>query len=155
LRRRAEAASGPVNDSVPAWLLGTWKLVSVLSEDARTGAEVDFFGPRPIGYITYSADRRMMVLIVHGDPKPAGARATPAEADALFKSLVSYAGTFSIDGDEITHHVEVSWNESWTGTQQTRRFQLAGGRLMLETPPSPDPVDGAMSVRRMVWERPA
>jgi len=156
MRRRAEGASGPVSDSVPAWLLGTWKLVSVLREDSRSGVEVDFFGPHPIGYISYSADHRMMVVIVRGDRrKPAGVRITPAEADALMKSLVSYAGTFSIDGDEITHHVEVSWNEIWTGTRQTRRFRLAGGRLMLETPPSPDPVDGAMSVRRMVWERPA
>jgi hypothetical protein len=156
MRRRAEGASGPVSEPVPAWLLGTWRLVSVLREDSRTGAQEDFFGPHPIGYITYSADHRMMVVIVRsGRQKPAGASATAAEADALFKSLVSYAGTYSIDGDRITHHVEVSWNESWTGTQQTRLFRRDGGRLTLDTPPSPDPVDGTMSVRRMVWERPA
>ena len=153
--RPPEAAGESVNETAPDWLLGTWRLVSVLREDLRTGVKADFFGPDPIGYITYSADRRMMVVIVRSDrQKPAGARATPAEADALWKSLVSYAGTFSIDGDEITHHVEVSWNESWTGTHQTRRFRLAEGRLTLETPPSPDPVDGVMSVRSMVWERP-
>src|SRR5258705_6221331 len=155
MRRRAEGASAPVSDSVPAWLLGTWKLVSVLREDSRSGVEEDSFGPHPIGYITYSADHRMMVVIVCGNrQKPAAARVTPAEADALMKSLVSYAGTFSIDGDEITHHVEVSWNEIWTGTRQTRRFRLAGGRLKLETPASPDPVDGAMSGHRLVREAP-
>jgi len=153
--RRAETAGEPVNETAPDWLLGTWRLVSVLREDLQTGVKADFFGPDPIGYITYSADHRMMVVIVRSDrQKPAGARATAAEADALWKSLVSYAGTFSINGNEITHHVEVSWNESWTGTHQTRRFRLADGRLTLETPPSPDPVDGVMSVRSMVWESP-
>lgn len=138
----------------PDWLLGTWKLVSVTRRDATTGASVDFFGPDPIGYITYSADRRMMVVIVRsGRRKPAGPGMTPAEAEALMKSLVSYAGTFSIRGNEITHHVEVSWNETWTGTEQTRLFRRDGDRLCLDTPPSPDPVDGTMSVRSMVWER--
>jgi hypothetical protein len=28
-----------------------------------------------------------------------------------------------------------------------------GDRLTLSPPPSPDPTDGTMSVRRLVWER--
>jgi hypothetical protein len=140
--------------SLPDWLLGTWKLVSVISRDIASGATVDFFGPDPLGYISYSADGRMMAVIVRsGRQKPAGASATPAESEALLKSLVSYAGTFSISGNEITHHVELSWNESWTGTHQTRLFRFDGKRLHLDTPPSPDPVAGTMSVRSMVWER--
>ncbi len=140
----------------PDWLIGTWSLVSVTRQDIATGAKVDFIGPDPVGYISYSADHRMMVVIGRsGRKKPAGATATPAEADALMKSFVSYAGTYSIKGGEITHHVEVSWNESWSGTDQTRLFRYDGERLHLETPPSPDPVDGTVSVRSMVWKRPA
>src|SRR5258708_9057360 len=91
------------NASVPDWLLGTWKLVSVVSRDIASGATVDFFGPDPLGYITYSADHRMMVVIVRsGRQKPAGASATPAEAEALLKSLASYSGTLSISGNHIT-----------------------------------------------------
>jgi hypothetical protein len=141
-------------DPVPDWLPGTWKLVSVTSRDVATGAVADFFGRDPVGYITYGVDRRMMVVIVRsGRRKPAGASATPAEADALMKSLVSYAGTFSIRGGEITHHVELSWNEAWTGTDQTRLFRFDGRQLHLDTPPSPDPVAGTMSVRSMTWQR--
>jgi hypothetical protein len=143
------------SEPAPDWLIGTWSLVSVTRQDLATGAKVDFIGPDPVGYISYSADHRMMVVIARsGRKKPAGARATPAEAEALMKTLVSYAGTYSISGGEITHHVEVSWNESWTGTDQTRRFRHDGGRLHLDTLPSPDPVDGTMSVRSMVWKRP-
>ena len=144
----------PASDPVPDWLPGTWKLVSVASRNVATGAVVDFFGRDPLGYITYSADRRMMVVIVRsGRHKPAGTSATPAEAEALMKTLVSYAGTYSIRGDAITHHVELSWNEAWTGTDQTRLFRFDGRQLALDTPPSPDPVDGVVSVRSMVWER--
>ncbi len=96
----------------------------------------------------------MMAIIARGDrASPAGARPTTAEAEALFKSVLSYAGTYSVSGNEVTHHVDVSWNEAWTGTRQTRIFQLDGNRLQLSTPPSPDPLDGKMSVRTMVWER--
>ena len=146
--------ASPASDPVPDWLPGTWKLVAVTRRDVATGAVVDFFGRDPLGYITYGPDHRMMVVIVRGGrKKPTGASATPTEAEALMKSLVSYAGTFSIRGSEITHHVELSWNEAWTGTDQTRLFRFDGKRLCLDTPPSPDPVDGTFSVRSMAWER--
>jgi hypothetical protein len=147
---------GLSRDPVPDWLIGTWRLVSVTRHDLATGAKADYIGPDPVGYINYSADRRMMVVIARsGRKKPAGAAATAAEADALMKSFVSYAGTYSIRGNEITHHVQASWNESWRGTDQTRLWRYDGARLHLDTPPSPDPVDGTVSVRSMVWERPA
>jgi lipocalin-like protein len=134
-------------------LIGTWKLVSAVRED-MAGHKVDQLGPSPTGYINYAPDGRMMALIARGArTKPAGAQPTPPEVDALFKSMLSYAGTYTIDGDEVTHHVDVSWNESWTGTKQTRVFRFDGERLQLATKPSPDPVDGVMSVRRMVWEK--
>ena len=134
-------------------LTGTWTLVSAVRED-MAGHTVDQLGPSPTGYINYAPDGRMMALIARSERrKPAGAQATQAEAEALFKSMLSYAGTYTIDGNEVTHHVDVSWNESWTGTKQTRVFRFDGERLQLATKPSPDPVDGVMSVRRMVWER--
>jgi hypothetical protein len=135
-------------------LIGTWRLVSVVNQDAATGEESDLFGPNPIGYLNYAPDGRMMVVQVRSDRrKPAGPVPTPAEAEALFRSVLSYAGTYTVDGNEVTHHVEISWNESWAGTKQTRTFRLEGDRLHLSMPPSPNPVDGRMGVRSIVWER--
>jgi hypothetical protein len=135
-------------------LIGTWKLVSAEREEIPSGAKVDQLGPNPTGYINYAPDGRMIAIIARGDrARPAGARPTQAEAEALHKSVLSYAGTYTIDGNAVTHHVDISWNESWTGTQQTRIFHLEGERLHLTTQPSPDPLDGRMSVRRMVWEK--
>src|SRR5262245_56675758 len=118
--------------------IGTWKLVAAVNEDAATGEKTDLFGPDPIGYLSYGADGRMMAIQVRSDrKKPAAAVPTAAEADALFKSLLSYAGTYTIDGNEVTHHVDISWNESWTGTRLTRKFRLEGNRLICPCHPHP------------------
>jgi len=67
--------------------------------------------------------------------------------------MVSYTGTYEVRGDTIVHHVDVSWNETWTGTEQTRFYKFDGDRLSLATTPSVDPVEGKMSIRTLVWER--
>jgi hypothetical protein len=135
-------------------LIGTWKIVSVVNEDAATGEKTDLFGPDPVGYINYGPDGRMMVIQVRSDrPKPAGAVATAGEAEALFRSLLAYGGTYTIADDEVTHHVDISWNESWTGTKQTRKFRFEGNRLHLSLPLSPNPVDGRMGVRTVTWQK--
>jgi hypothetical protein len=135
-------------------LIGTWKLVSVVSEDVETGETSDFFGPGPKGYITYSPDGRMMVINVRSDRvQPRGPNPSPDEAADLFRSVLAYGGEFTVEGDEITHHVDISWNEVWTGTKQSRIARFEGDRIHLSTKPTPDPVSGRMSVRTMTWEK--
>ncbi|HEY8268128.1 MAG TPA: lipocalin-like domain-containing protein [Xanthobacteraceae bacterium] len=135
-------------------LLGTWKLVSAVREEIPSGRKTDFFGPDPVGYLTYSPEGRMFALIVRGDRKrPKGAVAAPSEIEALFKSAVSYTGKFTVEGNEVIHYVDASMNEAWTGTVQRRTAAFENGRLALSTPPSPDPLDGLHSVRTMTWER--
>jgi hypothetical protein len=135
-------------------LLGTWSLVSVIREEIPSGATIDLMGPNPKGFITYSADGRMVAILARGDRKmPAANTATAAEAENLFRSVISYAGTYTIAGNEVTHHVDISWNESWTGTKQVRIFKFEGNKVSLSTPVSPDPFDGKMSIRSLVWEK--
>lgn len=67
--------------------------------------------------------------------------------------MLSYGGTYKVEGNEVTHHVDIAWNQSWAGGVQTRTFTFEGDRLHLTTPVSPDPAEGKTSVRRMVWER--
>lgn len=142
------------NNPVASQLLGTWKLVSVIREEVPSGSTIDLMGPNPQGFITYSADNRMVALLVRSDRnKPEANTATAAEAENLFRSVISYAGTYTIAGNEVTHHVDISWNESWTGTKQVRIFKFEGNRLALSTPVSSDPFDGKISVRSLVWEK--
>ena len=134
-------------------LLGTWKLVSAVREEIASGAKADLFGDTPHGFLSYGPDGRMMALITRGDRTAANGRPTAAEAEALYRSMLSYAGAYSLDGDVVTHEVDISWNESFTGTRQKRHVAFDGNRLILSTPQSPDPIDGKMSVRRMTWEK--
>ena len=135
-------------------LIGTWTLVSAVREEIPSGAKSDQMGPNPHGFINYSPEGRMIALITRSDrAAPATGRATSTEAEALFRGMLSYAGTFTFDGREVTHHVDISWNESFTGGAQKRHFKLEGNRLILSTPQSHDPIDGRMSVRIMTWEK--
>ncbi|MGD0026341.1 MAG: lipocalin-like domain-containing protein [Xanthobacteraceae bacterium] len=135
-------------------LVGTWKLVAAVSEDLATGQKTNIYKAPPVGFINYGADGRVLVIVVDSDrKKPAGAVATPAEAEALFRSMAAYGGTYVVKGNQVIHHVDVSWNQTWTGTDQVRNYKFDGERLSLATAPSPDPFTGKMSVRTLVWEK--
>jgi hypothetical protein len=149
------AQAGEANPMKQA-ILGTWKLVSYIREGVLSGARSDVMGKHPSGYLNYGSDGRMMVMIVGSDRrKPAGAIATPDEAEALIKSMLAYAGTYSIDTEAktVTHHIDVSWDQARTGTDNVRSYKLEGDRLMLSTDLSADPVTGQKTVRTLVWER--
>jgi len=141
-------------DATTERLIGTWTLVSAVREEIPSGAKSDQLGPNPHGFISYSPDGRMIALITRADrTAPATGRATPTEAEALFRSMLSYAGPYTFDGRELTHHVDISWNESFTGSQQKRLVVFEGDLLKLSTPQSLDPIDGKMSVRTMTWKK--
>lgn len=100
-------------------LLGTWKLQSFTTEYQDTGQKTEPYGTRPSGYLSYGADGRMYVIVVGESRKPPTAVVpTNAETIALFNGMAAYAGTYTIEGDMVSHHVGVSWIEAWTGTTQ-------------------------------------
>jgi len=135
-------------------LVGTWKLVSAVSEELETGQKTDIYKGTPTGFITYGSDGRVMTIIVDSNrKKPAGAVATPTEAEALFRSMAAYAGTYSVRGNQLIHRPDASWNETWTGTDQVRNYKFDGNRLSLATEPSANPFTGKMSVRTLEWEK--
>ena len=135
-------------------LVGTWKLISAVSEDLSTSQKTNIYKGTPVGFITYGADGRVMTIIVDsGRKKPAANVATAAEAEALFRSMAAYAGTYTVKGNQVIHVPDVSWNETWTGTDQIRDYKFDGERLLLATAPSPNPFTGKMSVRTLVWEK--
>jgi hypothetical protein len=143
-------------NSIQQAILGTWKLLSYVREELPSGAKSDVMGAHPSGYINYGREGRMIVIIVGSDrKKPAGAVATPDEAEALITSMLAYAGTYSIDSQAktVTHHVDISWDQSRTGTDQVRSYKLEGDRLTLTTAPSTDPATGKNTVRTLIWER--
>ena len=136
-------------------LEGTWRLVSDIRTNTTTGATFETFGPRPQGFITYTRDGRLAVVIVRSDrPKPQDmGKITDAERSQLFSSMLAYAGTYTFDGKTIEHHIDVSWNEVWSGTTQIRDVKIEGDRLIYTTRPSRSPADGSVSITTMTWEK--
>jgi hypothetical protein len=67
--------------------------------------------------------------------------------------MVAYSGTYSIDGNKVTHKVEVSWNQGWNGTDQQRFIEVKDNRLTIKTPPIVSPISSKKSVNTLVWER--
>jgi hypothetical protein len=136
--------------------LGTWKLVSFVREEIPSGAKSDVMGAHPSGCINYGCDGRMMVIIVGSDrKKPVGSVATPEEAESLIRSLLAYAGAYTVDSEAktVTHHVDVSWDQSRTGESYVRTYKLDGDRLTLTTQPSKDPATGNKTVRTLIFEK--
>jgi hypothetical protein len=78
---------------------------------------------------------------------------TDAEKIGLFSSMIAYAGTYEIAGDRVVHHVDISWNEAWTGTQQVRFFRMDGDRLTITTAVAKSPRDGLEGRTIVAFER--
>jgi hypothetical protein len=136
-------------------LAGTYRLISHKSTVVATGETKDIFGKAPQGYIIYGRDGRMMVLIVKDErPKPRSLETmTDQERADLFRTMAAYSGTYDFDGKVVTHHVDVSWNQIWTGTDEVRNVRFDGRRVVLSTNPKPSFVDGKVIVGTLTWEK--
>jgi hypothetical protein len=136
-------------------LYGTWRLVSDVRQDVETGAKTDNFGKHPQGFLSYARDGRMSAIeVAEQRPKPTDlAKLADADRVALFKTMLAYAGTFSFDGKVVIHHVDVSWNNNWTGTDQVRNVRLEGNRLFITTNVQPSTIDGKPTIGILTWEK--
>jgi Lipocalin-like domain len=133
-------------------LIGTWKLVGLTRTLVATGEQIPDH-PRK-GFITFAPDHRMMTILVWADrAAPAGEIPTDRERIALHRSLISFAGTYRIMPDRLIFHVDISWNEAWTGSEQLRFCTFAGNRMTLVTEPHRSATDGEESVFTQVWEK--
>jgi hypothetical protein len=111
------------------------------------------YGEHPQGYLSYSADGRMQAIgAANGRIALAGTSPPNSERVALYDTMFAYGGTYSVLGGEVIHHVDISWNEVWTGTDQIRAFEMNGNILTL-TACIPDPVGGGETHYAVVWEK--
>jgi hypothetical protein len=140
--------------SAGAFLFGTWKMVSWTREVVGSGEKSNTFGENPVGYINYSADGRVMVIIVKNNRKgPSGLISTDSEKVELFDGLLAYGGTYTVDGENVIHHIDISWNHSWTGTDQVRFYKLDGKTLTYSAAPMKSPIDGQETAFTVIWEK--
>jgi len=138
----------------PNQLVGTYRLVSVQQTVTATGETRDMYGKTPQGYIVYGPDGRMMVLFVKDErPKPVDLATMTDQVRAdLFRSMTAYSGTYDFDGKTVIHHVDVSWNQNYTGTDQVRNVRFEGRRVILTTNVKPLSTDGKVGMSVLTFE---
>jgi hypothetical protein len=128
--------------------------LSVLHEQDWTPVKSKH-SPESEALSTYGKDGRMMVIIVRGDRPKAESieKMTDQQRAELHRLMTAYGGTYKFDGNTMEHHIDISWNELWTGTTQFRDVKKDGNRLIYTTHPAPNARDGKMSITTLVWEK--
>jgi len=135
-------------------LVGTWKLKSFVRQDVATGDRRPALGEHPDGYLGYGLDGRMYAIFVAGGRVvPAGEQPTDEERVQLHRSMIAYAGTYTIAGDRVVHHIDIAWNNARLGSDQVRFFKLVGDRLSLTTERNKSPIDGSEGFGVLEFER--
>jgi hypothetical protein len=149
--------AGVASKTVPAAgnpLFGTWKLESMVYETTASGQRSCPYGDHPDGYLGYFQDGRMYAIGVADDRlKPRGLVPTDEENTKLHGSMFAYAGTYTADGHKVVHHVDISWNQFWTGTDLVRFYKLDGNTLTITTTPAPSTIDGKEGHWILVWKK--
>jgi len=135
-------------------LVGTWRLTSNSVLTLETN-EVSYpFGENPSGYLQYSPGGHMVVFFQKGNPqKPSSAIYTDAYRAQLHKELVAYAGTYSVEGNKVTHHVVAAWLPHFIGEDQVRYTEINGNTLTIKTAPSIITLTGKQVVSTLTFEK--
>ena len=135
----------------PSPFVGTWKLASW--EVRQPDGTVHYlYGRNVVGYLIYTADGYMSAEIMDPDRQQsdpdfplevAGAQTLGDEDRArAYGTYLSYCGTYTVEGDTVTHHVKAGLIPSWTGSEQRRQCRFEQGRLIIGRGP-----------HELTWER--
>lgn len=138
-----------MTDSNP--FVGTWKLISW--EVTQPDSTIHYlYGKDVVGYLLYTADGYMAADIMNPDrqqsdphfPLELAAAQTLPEPDRAraYSTYLSYCGTYTVEGNTVTHHVKAGLIPSWTGSEQVRSFRFEGGRLIIGS-----------GNQKLIWER--
>ena len=139
-------------------LVGTWKLVSVSNVTDTGIVREEAYGRNPIGFLTYTADGRMIAILTNRERKPLskGWKVAPSEEKAeAFSTSLAYAGTFTVSGDRVTHHVEAATDPNRVNNDMVRVVvSLEGDRVTLRTAEPLAWDDGVRyAYQELVWDR--
>lgn len=132
---------------------GVWKLVGEETRDAKgqiAPGPNDRSGGR-LGYIVYDPAGYMAVTLSWPvRPTFADRQPTSEEARAAMNTYNSYWGSFAVNEatSVVTHQTFGALSPSFSGTNQERRFTIAGKRLTLRPPTA---TNGDQRI--LTWER--
>ena len=119
-------------------LIGTWRLISWVYQDAK-GDTIDYFGSTPTGILMYDSSGYMNAQLMKNERPQFQTEAmrdgTDDERINAFQSYIAYYGKYyeQVPG-EIVHVVEGSLFPNWIGSKQVRYGSMDKDKLILKTP---------------------
>ena len=144
--------ASPLHAADSGRIVGTWKLVSVVYEDAQTKERTPVLGEHPRGYQIATPEGRWIALVTAD-----GRRVPKTDEDRAkaLRTMIAYSGRYRVEGDKVITKVEVAWNEAWVGGEQIRFLRFEGDDLLhIESPPMRHPNVNDRTVRVIVtWAR--
>jgi len=133
-------------------LIGTWKLVSAGSTTKADKQRQQPYGTNPIGFLSYGDDGRVAAMISHDGRKSLSiGGGTLQEKIEAFDTFFAYAGRYTLEGEKVTHHVEISSIQNYVGKDLVRKVRFEDDRIILVTPPTS--VNGTVQTFELIWER--
>ena len=73
------------------------------------------------------------------------------EQAEAFKTFLAYAGRYTLSGDKVTHHIEISSIQNYVDRDLVRTVKFESDRIVLVTPPTP--VNGKVQIIQLTWQR--
>jgi hypothetical protein len=124
-----------------------------LEHHVDRGAKRDSLWPNPAGFLTYTADGRVTALISYDGRKSLsfGGGSLQEEQAEAFKTFLAYAGRYTLSGDKVTHHIEISSIQNYVDKDLVRSVKFQGDQIILVTPPTP--VNGKVQTVELIWQR--
>ena len=116
-------------------------MTSWVTRDVATGERQDALGQNPRGSVVYTPERVTFLVLKNNRLRPGRFPPSDEEKIALFDTMFAYSGSYTVESDRVIHHVDMSWNEAWSGTEQVRCC------------PARNPFDGREVVHEVTYER--
>jgi hypothetical protein len=142
------------NDS----LVGTWKLLSASTRTSSGERDGTPYGVDPVGFLTYTGDGRVTALISYGGRKRLSVLSVGGEPQSqieeqaeAFKTFLGYAGWYTLTGDKVIHHIEISSIQNYVDKDLARTVKFEDDRITLLTPPTS--VNGKIQTVELIWQR--
>jgi len=97
----------------------------------------------------------MVAFLSEANPlKPTSFPFTDAERARIHKGIFgAYAGTYSVEGNKVTHHIVASWRPDFIGDNQIRYIEINGNKLTIKTAPLLSHLTGKQIVAILTFER--
>jgi hypothetical protein len=122
----------------PRDLVGTWKLVSVLTE--QDGRKFDAYGPNAKGLLVFDANGRYSIIFIAGGLPSFGSgnrsSGTAEEAMAVVVGSLAHFGTYVVDEADksFTFQIDRATFPNWDGKNNRRSFVIRGDELCFTDP---------------------